>query len=1163
MKRSKKIINLARLLVVAFLFSIVDLSPMIAKATEEFKETIINDFTTGNGVNQFKFTGNWQTSTGMPNLFYNGDEHWTLISKGAENASSTYYTVKFEGEKIELYGDKSPVLGMYSVSIDGGEEIIVDAYNATKVNQQLLFESEILEKGVHTLLVKGTGLSSGTNADMQVDFVKVFSSPVRPTGIELSHKNLDLEIGSVQNLKASIIPNNAQVNELVWSSDNEEIATVENGLVTAVSTGVTNVTVTIKNTDISAKCEVTVMEGNGVKYFNTIINDFDIGSDINQFKYFGNWGTSTGLNGMHNGDEHWSSISVGNPNAANVYAEVLFEGNKIELYGTKDPNHGKYAVSVDGGEEVIVNAYNSTRINQQKLFESPTLAHGVHTLKVRATGESDGGQASIQVDFAKIQHEEIKATNIAINQKQISLEAGGSTTIDVEFTPINTSVKTLEFTSNNEDIATVDSNGKVTAIAVGEAVVTAKVPNTNLTASILIKVVEANEYVGGFVGTTERHYFQENYENYFGQVGSFESLSAWRNDIAVSKIVLYTKQNNVNNLNIKVNDLVNSNKDIIKGENVEFSFLKDVKANLGGVQPGEGYGQVVPNQPKQDVPEILYSSEAMDVEAGKLQQAWLEFKIPENAKPGIYTTTIEITADELKDPVIFDYEIEVLDLVQPTYEDSEFHLDLWQYPYSSARYYEVEPFSPEHLEILKPHMELYKKSGGKTITTTIVEDAWNHQTYDIYDSMIKWTKKLDGTFEFDYDHFDKWVQFNLDLGINKQISIFSIVPWENRVIYFDEATGEKVQVKASPGSEKWLELWNPAIDSLVKHLDEKGWFDMAYIAMDERPVYQMIPALDLLESKPNKEGNTLKVSGAMNYSTMDRDVLNRIDDISIHASHTNHYNDDVRELSRERRALGLNTTLYTCTGSYPSNFTRSEPSDNIWTIWYSAYHETDGYLRWAFDSWVEDPLVDSSHWYFEAGDTFLMYPGDKGSENIKARSSMRLEKMSEAIRDVEKINYIKKNAPELATEIDTFLRSIDRYGGYGNGYGMAEGNAATKDAVAKEAIRIKKEVNRISKKYLELKEPVEIVVGKIQDLKASSTYNQVNLSWEKPTQVAGLESYIIYKDGKIIDTIDANTTNYTINNLKNNTIYGFKVVTKYSNGEKSKPVSINIRTGIM
>ncbi|MGL5380934.1 sialidase domain-containing protein [Clostridium sp.] len=91
--------------------------------------------------------------------------------------------------------------------------------------------------------------------------------------------------------------------------------------------------------------------------------------------------------------------------------------------------------------------------------------------------------------------------------------------------------------------------------------------------------------------------------------------------------------------------------------------------------------------------------------------------------------------------------------------------------------------------------------------------------------------------------------------------------------------------------------------------------------------------------------------------------------------------------------------------------------------------------------------------------------------------------------------------------------------------------------------------------------PEEIVVSKINNLKSSEvTDSSVKLSWDVPNNTVGLTEYVIYKDGKILATIPADSTEHNVTGLKSNTIYGFKVTAKYSNNQESKPTSLNIRT---
>jgi hypothetical protein len=58
--------------------------------------------------------------------------------------------------------------------------------------------------------------------------------------------------------------------------------------------------------------------------------------------------------------------------------------------------------------------------------------------------------------------------------------------------------------------------------------------------------------------------------------------------------------------------------------------------------------------------------------------------------------------------------------------------------------------------------------------------------------MVEWIRKKDGSWEYRFDIFDKWVEFMFSCGITEQISCFSIAPWDASFRYFDEATGEYV-----------------------------------------------------------------------------------------------------------------------------------------------------------------------------------------------------------------------------------------------------------------------------------------------------------------------------------------------------------------------------------
>jgi hypothetical protein len=112
----------------------------------------------------------------------------------------------------------------------------------------------------------------------------------------------------------------------------------------------------------------------------TSIDDDAEGTGQNEFNYAGAWQhcSNCGSN-LYNQSNSWD-------NTPNDFVTVAFSGAQIKLFGVQDINHGIGAVSIDGGPEINVDFYGSTRAGNVLLWTSPILASGSHTLKLRVTG---------------------------------------------------------------------------------------------------------------------------------------------------------------------------------------------------------------------------------------------------------------------------------------------------------------------------------------------------------------------------------------------------------------------------------------------------------------------------------------------------------------------------------------------------------------------------------------------------------------------------------------------------------------------------------------------------------------------------------------------------------------------------------------------------------
>ncbi|MDQ8735157.1 glycoside hydrolase domain-containing protein [Paenibacillus sp. LHD-38] len=356
----------------------------------------------------------------------------------------------------------------------------------------------------------------------------------------------------------------------------------------------------------------------------------------------------------------------------------------------------------------------------------------------------------------------------------------------------------------------------------------------------------------------------------------------------------------------------------------------------------------------------------------------------------------------------------------PEVKDWEFALDLWQNPYAVARINHISAdqlWTKAHFDAMKPHYKMLAEAGQKVITTTVTYDPWNSQTYDRYDSMVKWTKKADGSYAFNFDIFDKWVQFMMELGIDKQIDAYSMVSWASKIKYFDEAQNKDIIETVQISNPKWTVMWRAFLQAFVPHLEEKGWLDITYMANDERSLNDLIKAADLIDEVSDGK---LKVSAAMNYSSLNDPRLDRIQNISVGLHYVQHDDKQLSNISERRRSLGLITTIYNCVGHYPNSFTRSNPAEPVWVMWYTMRHKTDGYLRWAFDSFVENPFETTDFKTWESGDSAQVYPG--------AISSVRFERMKEGIRDVEKVRYLTKQDAAIGEELAAGIWAMKNVG---------------------------------------------------------------------------------------------------------------------------------------
>ncbi len=489
--------------------------------------------------------------------------------------------------------------------------------------------------------------------------------------------------------------------------------------------------------------------------------------------------------------------------------------------------------------------------------------------------------------------------------------------------------------------------------------------------------------------------FKEISSNEFNSIEEIFKYKAWKNDHIIMQLLVYANEESTINLEIE------------KVEEIDFKIyaVQKVLAYTGKPFEPIPYKE---NIKRTEASDLLIETNQIKLNKGETSSFFIDIHT-KNAKD----SKVNIVISDGEKSVNKELELKIIDkFVEINKEIFDIHV--WQYPYSSAEYYEVEPFSDSHVEILKKHLEPYKKLGGDAIVASLCEDAWGDQTYSKnktkFPSMIKW--KLEEEMKYDFSDFDKWIEITNDLGLGqKRIILYGMAPWHESFTYIKD--GELVREKYDIKSKLYFDRWIHFLEHLYRHLEDKNIHEKVFIGIDEMGFNDEI--FEIIEKASNKLNINIKVAAAINDFENTKKYGEYIEYASVSFIEYEKDRNKFIDFTNERRRQNKYTSLYSCTGHKPGNFVLSQFGETYITVVQSFI--TDGFLRWAYDAWVKDPLVDVTHEFFEPGDCFLIYPALKNRE--KPNISIRYLKILEAIYDGYKLRSILNEE-----ELFDFFRSL-------------------------------------------------------------------------------------------------------------------------------------------
>ena len=330
---------------------------------------------------------------------------------------------------------------------------------------------------------------------------------IKVTGITLNKTTLNIKTGATEQLTARVQPTDATNSKVTWSSNEPTVAEVDQtGMITAKKEGSAVITVTAQDgSGKTATCQVNVtdikvsgitlsastlaMQTEDVKQLSvTNITPANATNKALKWESKNTWVATVDESGnvtAKNPGEATITVTAADNGGAQATCKVTVTERTVPVIKVTQIQLSQTRASLIEGKELQLTAtvLPTDATNQSLTWNSsvkgvatvdPTgkvTAIKAGTTVITATAKDDSGisaSCTVQVTVPTV-----KVTGITLNKTTASVVKGKTLTLTATVTPTNATNKNVTWKSSDTKIATVDGNGKVTAVAAGTATITA------------------------------------------------------------------------------------------------------------------------------------------------------------------------------------------------------------------------------------------------------------------------------------------------------------------------------------------------------------------------------------------------------------------------------------------------------------------------------------------------------------------------------------------------------------------------------------------------------------------------------------------------------------------------------------------------------------------
>ena len=424
------------------------------------------------------------------------------------------FNIDYEGSGIDFVTveilENNKQLFLYEGSPKNEFSVMVDDVNSdfnckVYINGVMTEFKQFIESGVVPTDDENPGDDETPGDDTEKNSVE---------SVSLSESEITLVIGETKAITATVLPENATNKALRWSISGTDVATVEDGLVTAVGVGRTILVVSSNDGGKYKTCVINVTDGS-VPIQSISLNESTINMEIGESETL----EATVL--PENASDKSVTWTSEDPTIATVedglvtavaegHTTIIATGSDgitwagCSVYVT-DPTPSVKSVSLNESTLEIGLGENSTltatvipynAVDTSVIWESSdkdvaTVANGVITAvgvgetTIKVTTVDGGFKATCIVTVVD---NSIHVTGVSFENDTESVEQNKTITLVPIIAPTNATNTNVTWESSDTDVATVNSNGVVTGVMPGEATITVTTEDGSFTATCDITV---------------------------------------------------------------------------------------------------------------------------------------------------------------------------------------------------------------------------------------------------------------------------------------------------------------------------------------------------------------------------------------------------------------------------------------------------------------------------------------------------------------------------------------------------------------------------------------------------------------------------------------------------------------------------------------------------